>query len=296
MRYDLHWRMKSGISGFGAFCTGVVMIIFAVTKFTSGAWFVVLLVPTLVFIFFRIHYHYRDVARLLSLEGVPVDVDKRPVQTIILVDDVHAETALLVNFAKSLDHPWHAVHIAVNPDKVEVIRKKWQDRIGEGELVVIPSPYRLLAEPLRQYIEELQARTPGSFAHIIMGHLAMDTFWEQALHQNSAVTFPLPVNVQKKAPVPAAKSWKTPVPSSIRVAPRLNDLCSLDRSDANEARCQVAISRRRSAAASSSTKLAQAKKAMEKRGRMELSGPPSQLIWWAETNENQCVMHEVRAA
>jgi hypothetical protein len=37
----------------------------------------------------------------------------------------------------------------------------------------------------------LQARTPGSFVHVIMGHLAMDTFWEQALHQNSAVLFNL---------------------------------------------------------------------------------------------------------
>jgi hypothetical protein len=67
-------------------------------------------------------------------------------------------------------------------------------------------------------------------------------------------------------------------------------------SDANEARCQGVISRRLSAAARSSTKLAKAKKAMEKRGRMKLSGPPLQLIWWAETNENQSVMYELRAA
>jgi hypothetical protein len=161
----------------------------------------VLLVPTLVFVFFRIHYHYRDVARLLSLEGVPVDVDKRPIQTVILVDDVHAETVRLVNFAKSLDHPWHAVHIAVNPDKVELIREKWRKRIGEGELVIIPSPYRLLAEPLRQYIEELQAKTPGSFVHVILGHLAMDTFWEQALHQNTAVIFNLALSRMERVVV-----------------------------------------------------------------------------------------------
>ncbi|WP_119066725.1 APC family permease [Aggregatilinea lenta] len=191
MRYDPHWRLKSFISGFGALCTGVVMIVFAVTKFTTGAWFVIVLIPTLVFVFFRIHYHYRDVARSLSLEGKPVEVEKRPVQTIILVDDVHAETVRLVDFAKSLDHPWHAIHIAVNPDKVDSIREKWEKRVGEGELVIVPSPYRLLAEPLRQYIEDLQEQTPGSYVHIIMGHLAMDTFWEQALHQNSAVMFNL---------------------------------------------------------------------------------------------------------
>jgi hypothetical protein len=201
MRYDPHWRLKMFISALGAVCTGMVMIIFAVTKFTSGAWFVVLLIPTLVFIFFRIHYHYRDVARLLSLEGVPVDVEKRPVQTLILVDDVHAETVRLVNFAKSLDHPWHAVHIAVNPNKADLIREKWDKRIGEGELVMISSPYRLLAEPLHQYIEELQAQTPGSFVHVIMGHLAMDTFWEQALHQNSAVMFNLALSRMERVVV-----------------------------------------------------------------------------------------------
>jgi amino acid transporter len=201
MRYDPHWRLKMVISTLGAVCTGMVMIIFAVTKFTSGAWFVVLLIPTLVFIFFRIHYHYRDVARLLSLEGVAVDVEKRPVQTLILVDDVHAETVRLVNFAKSLDHPWRAVHIAVNPNKADLIHEKWRKRIGEGELVMIPSPYRLLAEPLHQYIEELQAKTPGSFVHVIMGHLAMDTFWEQALHQNSAVMFNLALSRMERVVV-----------------------------------------------------------------------------------------------
>lgn len=191
LEYDTHWRLKMVISAFGAVCTGVVMIVFAVTKFADGAWFVLLLIPTLVFIFFRIHSHYKRVARALSLEGVPVDVSPRPVQTLILVDDVHAETVRMVNFAKSLGHPWHAVHVGINPDKVELVKQKWQKRIGEGEMVIIPSPYRLLAEPIREYIENLQEKVPGCFVHIIMGHLAMDTFWEQVLHQNTAVVFNL---------------------------------------------------------------------------------------------------------
>jgi hypothetical protein len=107
------------------------------------------------------------------------------------VDDVHAETARMVNFAKSLDHPWQAVHIGVNPEKAEVVRDKWQERIGEGELVIIPSPYRLLAEPIKAYIESVQQEEEGCFVHVIMGHLVMDTYWEQALHQNSAFIFNL---------------------------------------------------------------------------------------------------------
>jgi amino acid transporter len=191
LEYDPGWRYKIAVSAVGAACTFIVMIVFAVTKFTSGAWFIVVLIPTLVFIFFRIHHHYKDVAQSLSLAGVPPDVEPRAIQTLILVDDVHAETARLVNFAKSLRHPWKAVHVGVSPEKAEVVVKKWKERIGEGELVIIPSPYRLLAEPIQDYIEELQSEKPGSFVHIIMGHLAMDSFWEQALHQNSAFIFNL---------------------------------------------------------------------------------------------------------
>jgi hypothetical protein len=210
LEYDPNWRLKMFISGFGAICTGVVMLIFAVTKFTTGAWFVVVLIPTLVLIFFRIHRHYQYVAQALSLANVPVDVSPRAIQTVILIDDVHAETVRLVNFAKSLGHPWRALHVAVNPDRTDAVRAKWETRIGEGELIVIPSPYRLLASPIRHYIEQLQEEQPGCFVHIIMGHLAMDTFWEQALHQNTAVVFNLALSRMENVVV-------TNVPYQIRV-------------------------------------------------------------------------------
>jgi len=191
LEYDPHWRRHLAISAIGAVSTGIVMIVFAVTKFMTGAWFIVVLIPILVFIFFRIHKHYKDVAQALSWESAPPDTDPSPVETLILVDDVHAETVRLVNFAKSLKHRWRALHVGVNPEKVELVCEKWKKRIGEGELVVIPSPYRLLAEPIQGYIEQLQDENPGCFVHVIMGHLAMDTYWEQALHQNTAFIFNL---------------------------------------------------------------------------------------------------------
>lgn len=189
LTYDPHWRRHMLISGFGAICTFIVMIVFAVTKFTTGAWFIILLVPTLVFIFFRIHHHYKAVAQALSWESAPPETQSRTVQTLILVDNVHAETVRLVNFAKSLGHPWRAVHVGTNPEKALDVQRKWQARIGEGELVILESPYRQLAEPIQDYILELQAQVDGCYVHVLMGHLAMDTFWEQALHQNSALIF-----------------------------------------------------------------------------------------------------------
>jgi amino acid transporter len=201
LTFDPHWRTHLVISAVGAVCTFVVMIVFAITKFTTGAWFIIVIVPVLVWAFFRIHNHYKSVAHALSWESAPPETNTRSVQTLILVDDVHAETVRLVNFAKSLNHPWKAIHVAVSPEKALAVQEKWIKRIGEGELVMLESPFRLLAEPIQEYIETLQAEVPGCYVHVIMGHLAMDSFWEQALHQNSAFIFNLSLSRMERVVV-----------------------------------------------------------------------------------------------
>ncbi len=60
LRYVAGWKTKMAINGFGAVCTAIVMIVFAVTKFREGAWVVLILTPLLVTIFFTIHHHYKD--------------------------------------------------------------------------------------------------------------------------------------------------------------------------------------------------------------------------------------------
>ena len=62
LRYEPRWRPKMLINAFGAVCTAIVMLVFAVTKFTEGAWIVLLLMPILVVVFSGIHRHYRDLA------------------------------------------------------------------------------------------------------------------------------------------------------------------------------------------------------------------------------------------
>jgi amino acid transporter len=243
LEYDPNWRIHMAISGIGAVCTFVVMVIFAVTKFTHGAWFIVLLIPTLVFIFFRIHNHYKYVAESLRLpqREIPLDPKPRPMRTLVLVDDVHNETIRLVNFARALGHPWVALHVGVNPLKAERTQERWQkqvyDRIRQeivseireisdqiqqemvgqpqeeidakikeeteniGKLVVLSSPYRQLTKPVQDYIRQLREEEPDCFVHVVMGHLVMDTFWEQALHQNSSYIFNLALSQMENVTV-----------------------------------------------------------------------------------------------
>ncbi len=188
LEYDPHWRIHMAISAVGAVCTFVVMFIFAITKFMSGAWFILLLIPTLVFIFFRIHHHYKDVSHALSLaNGHELVQTTDRVITVLLVDGVHMGTLQMVNFAKSMGNPWHAIHVGVNHQRTIDTQARWDKYVHEGELVIIPSPYRHLVAPIREYVIDLLKDNPDAIVHVVMGHLSMDSLMTQALHQNSSL-------------------------------------------------------------------------------------------------------------
>jgi amino acid transporter len=191
LEHERNWRLHLAISGVGALATFVVMCVFAITKFTTGAWFIIVLVPALVFAFFRIHHHYKAVAQILSSSGKRLDKRKHLVSSVVLVDNVHAGTLRLVEYAKSTGVPWKALHVAVDDRRAADVKKKWQERIGEGELVMMTSPFRQIIEPIRQYVQAEIDKAPDGYVNVILGHLVMDTAWEQALHQNSAYIFTL---------------------------------------------------------------------------------------------------------
>jgi amino acid transporter len=189
--YDPAWRLKRFVTGIGATLTGGVTCVFAVAKFREGAWLVVVVIPILVWLFFRVHHHYEKVADQLSLHVPARKGDPRQVKTLVLVDDVHAATMRMVSFARSLGNPWVGVHVATHAERVPRLQEKWRERVGDDPLIVLSSPYRRLAEPIREYVEELQNANPDAFIHVIVGQILMDNFVTQTLHQNSTVIFKL---------------------------------------------------------------------------------------------------------
>jgi amino acid transporter len=190
-RYDSRWRAKQIVNAVGAVVTGVVMLIFAVTKFHDGAWIVLILLPTLVWIFFRIHRHYREVAQKLSLAGVTKLVAPRSVQNLVLIDNLHAASIRAINFALSMGQPWTAVHVSIDEKRSADLQRKWAERMSGYPLVILPSPFRSLSEPLIEYIRQLRQQDPESYIHLVMGGLTMETYWEQALHRNSTLAISL---------------------------------------------------------------------------------------------------------
>ena len=188
VRYDPRWRLKLVINTVGAVVTAIVTVVFAVAKFTQGAWVVVLLIPVLVLIFFRIHYYYRNLASHLSLAdyGAPTRVKRNRV--LLLVSSVHRGVLHSLRYASSLSEDITALYVATDPAEAENFKHKW-DQWGNGvRLVVIDSPYRQLIEPLIGYIVRMAAdRQPQEMLTIVVPHFVPKHWWQNFLHMNTAM-------------------------------------------------------------------------------------------------------------
>src|SRR5215208_7246982 len=188
LRYTEGWRFKMLINGFGAVCTAIVMVIFAVTKFREGAWVVLIIIPVLVKIFFTIHHHYKDLASHLTLDkfsGLPARHTRHRV--IMPVSGIHQGTLEALRYAKLLSDDVTAVHISMDPEETQKVQRKWKTW-GEGtRLVILDSPFRLFVEPLLQYLEEIiDKRQPNETITIVVPQFIPSKRWHNALHMRTA--------------------------------------------------------------------------------------------------------------
>jgi len=176
------------INSFGAVCTAIVMLIFAVTKFREGAWVVLIVIPVLVKLFFTIHGHYKDLASHLTLDkfsGLPARQTRHRV--IMPVSGIHQGTLEALRYAKLLSDDVTAVHISMEPEETEKVQKKWKTWGGGTRLVLLDSPFRLFIEPLLEYLEEIiDNRQPNETITIVVPQFVPSKRWHNALHMRTA--------------------------------------------------------------------------------------------------------------
>jgi hypothetical protein len=188
LHHDPHWLTKMIINGLGSVTTGVVMMVFAITKFKDGAWIVVILTPSLVLCFYAIHRHYKKIAKKLSLEkfGSPPRIVRHRV--ILPISGVHRGTLAALRYARTLSDDVTAVHVSIDDVEAEKVQAKWQTW-GDGlRLVVLDSPYRLMVEPLLQYIESVSATMqPNEIITIVVPQFVPKHWWANALHTQTAI-------------------------------------------------------------------------------------------------------------
>lgn len=180
------WWWRAWLNGVGAGVTGIVMLTIAVTKFTHGAWIVVLLIPTLVLHFLMVHRHYDAIADQLSTEHL----DPPPPMhntVLVLVGDLHRGVVRALQYAQSLSPNAKAVFVETDPDRTRRLEEKWS-KWGMGlPLIVLASPYRSILGPLTDYIDHLQEHDDNHMVTIILPEFIPARWWQNLLHNQTAL-------------------------------------------------------------------------------------------------------------
>ncbi len=184
-----NWRLKAFLNGLGAITTATTVVIITISKFREGAWITVLLIPIFVAVFLRIHQHYQDVGKQLSLRGLPPDIKPSPpMRLIIPVSGVHRGIIDAMNLAQSISRDITAVYIELEPGSGEQMRKEWECWWPDIPLVVLPSPFRSIIRPLLDYLDEDDRKhNDGTLAAVVLPEFIPARWWQQLLHNQTSL-------------------------------------------------------------------------------------------------------------
>lgn len=131
------WQRKLAINGLAGAVSAVVVIIFAVTKFTQGAWAVVVLFPILMYVLIRTHRLYEAEAQVLGEGAAEQAVAARPMPrhvAFVLVDSLDLATARAIQYARTLSvDDIRAVHFSIDSARAQRIQDRWI-RLGLSRL------------------------------------------------------------------------------------------------------------------------------------------------------------------
>jgi amino acid transporter len=144
------------INAVGAVFTGVVLVIVMTTKFTHGAYLVVIAIPVLWIMMRAIHRHYDRVRSELRPDTDSEMLPSR-VHALVLVSTLHKPTLRAISFARAT-RPDTLAAITVNMDEAETraLQREWEARDLKVPLKVIESPYPEITRPIVNYVKNLR--------------------------------------------------------------------------------------------------------------------------------------------
>ena len=182
------WQFKSFANGLGALATCVTLFVVGYSKFREGAWVTIVLIPATVIVFNKIKSHYREVAKELSLHGLPPSL--KPVSTsrvVIPISGVHRGIVDAVDFARGMSNNVTAVYVELEPGDAEDVRKKWNSLWPDLPFVIVTSPYRSIIQPILDFLDETDLQhNDGQQAAVILPEFVPAKWWQPLMHNQTA--------------------------------------------------------------------------------------------------------------
>jgi amino acid transporter len=184
------WRRRRVINFAGGIYTALVVVIFAVVKFTEGAWLVVVVFPVAVYAFIRLNREYRTEAQVLERLGdrpKPPAVPNYPRRTVfVLVDSFDLATLAALRYARS-QRPTtlRAVHLVMDPAQAGLLREEWTRADRGVVLDFIDVPDRRLVRAATELVSA-EAAQPGTHVTVVLPRRSYSPLLGRLLHDRTA--------------------------------------------------------------------------------------------------------------
>ena len=183
------WRRKLVINFSAGILSTIVVLIFAVAKFTEGAWLVVVVMPTLMFALMRLNRQYRAENSVLeNLVTERQDVVGHPRNRVFVFVD-HFDLAVIeaLRYASGLHaDKLTAVHFVIDTLHAARLQQRWEHFEGETPLRMVECPDRHLSRVAQELVLQEMNDHPGTKVTVLLPRRTYAPLVGRLLHDRTA--------------------------------------------------------------------------------------------------------------
>jgi amino acid transporter len=185
-QHEDNWALRAMINGLGAVLTTAALAVELVSKFSEGAWLVVIVIPLLVLMFDRIHATYDRIGSLLELGQQPPPPRRLTSMVVVPVGGMSRLTAEAISTALSIGDEVTAVTVCyADPEDEQAdvsFRDQWEAWHPNVPLVTLRTPHRSLAPPVVKYLRRIEAEDPHDRLLVLIPEVRPAHRWQWILH------------------------------------------------------------------------------------------------------------------
>jgi amino acid transporter len=179
------WRLRAAVNGVGAVLTLATTVIELVSKFTEGAWLIVLVIPLLVLLFSRVSRNYARIGALLALGQTPEPPARMSALVVVPVASISRLTAAGISAALSLGDEVVAVTVAfTDPEETAAdvsFRSRWEEWHPQVPLITLHTDRRSIARPIVKYLSQLEQDDKYHRLVVLIPEVQPPRFWDWVL-------------------------------------------------------------------------------------------------------------------
>ncbi|MEK7702419.1 MAG: APC family permease [Nitrospirota bacterium] len=180
------WQRSITINAIGAMTTAVVFFVITVAKFSQGAWIILIVLPAITFLLFKIHRHYTALSQLQKRTAPAAAAPSNHV-LILLVPGMNQAVMTALEYAKIIQADIRALHIELSPEDSRTLKLQWEQWAGDMPLVIMESPFRSLTSPLIRYLKEVEAEKDSPKVTVMIPEVVVSGWLNNLLHNQTGL-------------------------------------------------------------------------------------------------------------